>query len=384
MQHEIQVELARQALHYLDTKTTVLGDKVVRNPIAAYTDPERLARENEALFLGHPLVVGASCQLREPGDYVTDDFSGVPVLAVRGRDGQVRAFLNVCRHRGAKLASGCGHVKRGFVCPYHAWSYGTDGRLAAIPERAAFDDLDTGSHGLIELPAVEKYGLVWVQGTPGTNFDIDATLAGLGPELGAYDLAGYHHYETRVIRRKMNWKIAMDTFLEPYHFGVLHTDTVAPILFPNVYLFEPFGANLREAFLRRTIESLRDQPEAEWDFVKHSAIIYVLFPNTALVIQADHVEVWRIYPAGTEVGACVMQLDFFIPEPATSDSAHGHWRRNMDLLLRTVETEDFPIGEDIQFGFVSGAQDHVTYGRNEPALAHFETAVSQALAGKPR
>ena len=380
MQHETQVKLARQALHLLDTKTNCLADTVVHNPVANYIDPDRLRREQALLFRGHPLVIGASCQLREPGDYVTDDFSGVPVLAVRGRDGAVRAFLNVCRHRGAKVAKGCGRIKRNFVCPYHAWSYDTDGRLVGIPDRASFDDLAPAEHGLVELPAVEKYGLVWVQGTPNGAFDIDDKLAGMGAEIGAFDLASYHHYETRVIRRKMNWKIAMDTFLEPYHFGVLHTDTVAPIFFPNVYLFEPFGANLREAFLRRTIVELRDQPEAEWDFVAHTAIIYILFPNTALVIQADHVEIWRIYPANDKVDECVMYLDFYVPEPAVSDSAQGHWQRNLDLLLRVVETEDFPTGETIQFGFASGAQDHVTYGRNEPSLAHFETAVSQALA----
>jgi nitrite reductase/ring-hydroxylating ferredoxin subunit len=379
MQQDLQVRLTRQALDFLDAKTTALGEAVVRNPIASYTDPDRLAREKERLFRGHPLVVAASCQLREAGDYVTDDNSGVPVLVVRAEDGSARAFLNVCRHRGAKVVNGCGRIKRNFVCPYHAWSYDTEGRLVGIPDRESFDDLDTDGHGLVELPVVEKHGLIWVRSTPGEGFDIDDALAGLGPELGSYDLSAYHHYETRVIRRKMNWKVAMDTFLEPYHFGVLHTNTVAPIFFPNVYLFEPFGPNLREAFLRRTITELRDKPEAEWDFVEHTAIIYVLFPNTAVVIQADHVEIWRIYPAGDLVDECVLYLDFYIPEPATSDSAHRHWERNLDLLLRTVEDEDFPTGETIQFGFSSGAQDHVTYGRNEPALAHFETSVTRAV-----
>ena len=160
MLHETQVKLARQALHLLDTKTNCLAKTVVHNPVANYIDPDRLRREQTLLFRGHPLVIGASCQLREPGDYVTDDFSGVPVLAVRGQDGAVRAFLNVCRHRGAKVVDGCGRIKRNFVCPYHAWSYDTDGRLVGIPDRASFDDLDSAEHGLVELPAVEKYGLV--------------------------------------------------------------------------------------------------------------------------------------------------------------------------------------------------------------------------------
>lgn len=379
MQHATQVDLTRQILRDLEARTTSLADAVTTNPVSAYTDPARMQREVEVLFRRYPLLMGASCQLREPGDYVTDDFSGVPILATRSEVGDVRAFLNVCRHRGAKLARGCGHVKRNFVCPYHGWSYSAEGKLVGIPDKASFDGLDADAHGLVELPVAEKHGLVWALPTPGMELDIDAHLAGLGPELGAYRFEGYHYYNSRVIRRQMNWKVAVDTFLEPYHFGVLHTDTVAPILFPNICHFESFGANLREVFPRRTIVDLREQATEDWDLVTHSAIVYILFPNTALVMQADHIELWRIYPANGKVDECVMYLDFYIPEPAETPSAHEHWRRNLDLVLRTVEEEDFPVGEEMQFGFASGAQEHVIYGRNEPALAHFERSVTEAL-----
>ena len=92
--------------------------------------------------------------------------------------------------------------------------------------------------------------MIWVCPTPDATFDIDAHLAGLGPEFANYGCESYHFYETRVIEREMNWKIVIDTFLEPYHFAYLHKNTVGPIFIPNLCLFEPFGLNLRETLPR--------------------------------------------------------------------------------------------------------------------------------------
>lgn len=380
MDHSTQVTLTRELLRHIAAGTTSLAEQVTLNPTAAYTDRSLLALERELLFREYPLLMGLSCQVAEPGDYLTDDFSGVPIVVVRHADGALRAFVNVCRHRGARLVLGSGRIAGRFVCPYHGWSYGLDGRLARVPQRDGFAGLDFATYGLCPLPVAEKHGMIWVRPSPGEAFDIDAHLAGLGAELESYGCAGYHFYESRVIEREMNWKIVIDTFLEPYHFAYLHRDTVGPIFIPNLCLFHPFGLNLRETLPRRSILDLRDRPEAEWDLVTHSAIVYVLFPNTVFIMQADHIETWRVYPQGDRPDRCVMYLDFYIPEPPTTESARRHWQRNMDLAIRTVDQEDFPTGEGVQRGFASGAQAHLTYGRNEPALAHFENAVRAALA----
>lgn len=380
MQHATQVSLTKQIFAHIAARSTALADAVTLNPVTAYTDPEVLAREQAVLFRRYPLLLGFSCQLPAPGDYLTDDFSGVPIVALRGAHGGVNAFVNVCRHRGSRLVEGAGHIAKHLVCPYHAWSYALDGRLVGVPQRDSFAEVDLACRGLRPLPAVERHGMIWVRPSPGEDFDLDAHLAGLGPELESYGCAGYHFYESRVIRRRMNWKIVIDTFLEPYHFAYLHKNTVAPILIPNLCLFDAFGLNLRETLPRRSIVELKALAEADWDLVRHSAIVYVLFPNTVFVMQADHIETWRVYPEDGRTDRCVMYLDFYIPEPATSDSARRHWQRNMDLAIQTVEQEDFPTGEGIQQGFAAGAQTHLTYGRNEPALAYFQNAVKRALA----
>jgi len=380
MQHQTQVDLTREILAHIEARSTALADDVTYTPTAVYTDPAWLKQEKRVLFRRYPLVMGLSCQLPEAGSYLTDDFSDVPILVTRTREGTVKAFLNVCRHRGAKVAQGCGRVRRNFVCPYHGWSYDADGELVGIPDRDSFAGVEAEARGLVELPATERHGLIWVTPTPGGEIDVDGHLGGLADELAAYDVGRYHHYETRVLRQRMNWKIVIDTFLEPYHFGVLHQNTVGPIFIPNLCLFHPFGLNLRETLPRRTIAGLQALPEAEWDLITHTAIVYVLFPNTVFVMQADHIETWRVYPVGDRVDECVMYLDFYIPEAAESDAARRHWDRNMDLAIRTVAEEDFPTGEGIQAGFAAGAQDHLVFGRNEPALAHFENSVQAALA----
>jgi phenylpropionate dioxygenase-like ring-hydroxylating dioxygenase large terminal subunit len=300
------------------------------------------------------------------------------MLLVRRADGTLGAFLNVCRHRGARIAEGCGEMARSFSCPYHGWTYGLDGALVARPDDGSFAAADPAMHGLRPLPVAEKYGMIWVGLQPQTRIDPDALLGGLADELAAYRLDTYHLYETRTLRRQLNWKLAIDTFCETYHLSYLHPDTVSPLFHTNRATFDAFGPNHRIVAARRTIDALRGQPEEGWDVFFHTAMLYVLFPNTVFLFQRDHVETWHMFP-GAGVGECVMYVSLYIPEPAVTDSARRHWDNNFNLLMATVEEQDFPTCEGMQRGFYSDAQDAITFGRNEPALQHFHKSVRAAL-----
>jgi phenylpropionate dioxygenase-like ring-hydroxylating dioxygenase large terminal subunit len=380
MLRQDQVEQARKLLDYLASRTTATAEGVYHNVVSDYTCPQQLAREREVFFRRGPFTIGLSGLVPSPGDYMTHDYAGVPVLLVRQADGTLRAFLNVCRHRGARVAEGSGQGAPGFSCPYHGWSYGPDGQLLSRPDERSFAEIDKATRGLRALPVVEKYGMIWLSPTPGASFDLDARLGGLERDLAAYGLGTYSHYETRVLRRRINWKVVVDTFLEVYHLAVLHPTTVGTILYTNLATFDAFGRNLRMIAARRGIERLREMPEAEWELIPYSAVVCVLFPNTVFVMQGDHVETWHVFPAGDSADECVMYASLYIPEPALTDSARRHWDRNMDLLMATVEKEDFPLSEGMQRGFHSGAQAEVLFGRNEPALQHFHKSVKTALA----
>ncbi len=140
MKHEAQVEQLRKIFGYLDAGETAMGDAVYHHHVSDYTSPDQADREREVLFRDEPLLIGLSCELPNPGDYVTDDFSGVPILAVRDEAGQVNAFINVCRHRGARVASGCGSGK--------AMVQLSLSRMDLRPERQA--EVDTVRAGLRE------------------------------------------------------------------------------------------------------------------------------------------------------------------------------------------------------------------------------------------
>ena len=382
MDRSLQVKLLKRLLHYVDTKSTALADAPWRNEVSAYTDPERLRQEQDVLFRRHPLLMGFASEWAKPGDYRTDDFAGVPILIVRDRDNVLRAFLNVCRHRGAKVVDGCGSA-RVFSCPYHAWTYELNGKIRGIPDEPAFPGVRAERSGLTPLALCEKHGLVWVLPTPATDgtitFDIDPWLGGLGPELGAYGFGSYHLYDRRTINETMNWKILVDTFHEGYHIGFLHRDSLTDVLHGNITDFEPFGANHRLIFPRRKLERLKAQPEDTWDLMWNTATVYALFPNTLFVTQGDHVEVHRVFPTEGRPDRAVMETGFYVPKaPATEDELR-HWQANLDLVIKVVQTEDFPAGRSMQLGFSSGAQQQVVYGRNEPAMIHYHQSMRRAL-----
>jgi phenylpropionate dioxygenase-like ring-hydroxylating dioxygenase large terminal subunit len=355
-----------------------MADSVFHQPVSDYTCPQNFAREREHFFRRAPFLVGLSCLLPKPGDWMTHDYAGVPLLLVRRRDGSAGAYLNVCRHRGARVAEGCGSGARAFSCPYHAWTYGLDGRLMSRPDERSFADVERAALSLRELPVAEKYGTLWVATDPNTRIDVDALLCGAERDFAAYDLATWHHYETRVLRQRSNWKLVVDTFLETYHLSTLHTRTVHPILHTNLTTFDPYGSNLRLISARRTIDQMRAQAEDEWNLIPYSAVIYIVFPNTVFIVQGDHIETWHVFPGETPDDS-IMYISLYTPEPTTSDSARGHWDRNFNLLMATVEKEDFPLSAGVQRGFYSGAHEHILFGRNEPGLQHYHRSLRNAL-----
>jgi phenylpropionate dioxygenase-like ring-hydroxylating dioxygenase large terminal subunit len=379
VKRETQLELARVLHAYVKHGSTALAPDVYRNPVAAYSDAARARLERERLFRGLPLFMGLSSRLAQPGDFLAEEIAGVPVLLVRGQDGVLRAFANICRHRGAPVASGCGKA-RVFACPYHGWTYGLDGALAGIPEAAAFPGIDKATHGLQPLPAGERHGMVFVSLAPEVPLaiDVDAHLAGLADEFDAYRFKNYSFFASEWMTPAINWKFGIDTFLEAYHLPALHRKTVAPLIRGNLGAFDAYGDHGRMTFLRFSSSAWDGKPDAEWEVLPHIIAVYRLMPNTILVFQSDHLETWRMIP-GESADRSRIEFAFYTPEPATTDKARAYWQKNYDLAIKTVLEEDFALGERMQRGFMSGLQAEVIYGRNEPALIHFHRRLRAAL-----
>jgi phenylpropionate dioxygenase-like ring-hydroxylating dioxygenase large terminal subunit len=299
-------------------------------------------------------------------------------MAIRQADGSLRAMVNVCRHRAAPLiADRAGNTGRSLVCNYHGWTYDTDGTLLARPLSAnAFDDV-TLSCNLHRVAVAEKYGLIFVRAGSDEAIDVDATLGGAQDDLGSFGLEGYTHIETRTNEWDMNWKLILDTFTESYHIRTLHKNTLAPTFNSDCVIYEGFGRNCLSVGLRADVVDELTKPRAEWSLLPYGTIQYFLVPNALVVHQLDHIEVWRIEPL--DVGRVRTHTSIFAPQPP-SESAMRYWTKNLDLLLQVTGTEDFPMMEKIYANLASGAVPEVVYGRIEPPLIHFHTALNEALA----
>lgn len=379
VRHERQVELLERVAAAGAHLAGLHGEHSMVNPAAAYTDPARFALEQRVLFRDGPTLLGLSCELSAPGDYLATTVDGVPIVAVRQPDGSLRAMVNACRHRGAPLVTErAGHLGRSVVCGYHGWTYGTDGSLRARPLSAgAFDDVAM-SCDLHQVAVAERYGLVFIRAGSTEPIDVDEVLGGAQDDLGAFGLDRYTHVETRAREWNMNWKLLLDTFTESYHIRWLHKATIAPLFNSDCVIYEPFGRNCVSIGLRADVLDELTKPKDEWSLLPYGTIQYLLVPNALVVHQLDHVELWRVEPLDVDRVRAVTSL--FAPEPPT-ESARRHWRKNLDLLLDVTGTEDFPMMERIHATLRSGALPEVVYGRNEPPLVHFHTAVNELLAG---
>jgi len=375
MRHDDQVRMIRRLLAHIDDGTTTYADAVRQNPVSSYTSPDRMKQELDTVFRRYPLLIGMSDRIARPGDFVAEILAGVSVIVCRDRDGRVRAFLNICRHRGARLVEGCGNARR-FVCPYHAWTYMLDGALQTVPSGRDFESLDKAEHALTELAAEERDGLIYVQ-LEG-EIDLSAHLSGMDRDIAAYGFGGFHHYRSLTIRRQMNWKLCPETFMEGYHLQYLHKDSVGPIFHSNLMAFDAFGRNSRLTLPRRRIDELRSRAETDWLLIPETAIIYTFFPNTTFVVQAGHIEMWRVFPDGAP-DRCRIEVSVYTPEKVESERAKAYYEKNIDLAILTVDGEDFPLSESIQAGHMAAQQEHVTYGKNEPALIHYCRSIENAL-----
>lgn len=384
MRTETQVEMTRTLLHHLAERRPLRAPAGATVPASHYTSPEHLAREQATILSRWPQLVALSGELALPGSFLVRDLPVGSVVVTRDAEGSVHALANVCRHRGARVAEGEGAGRR-LTCPYHAWSYHLDGTIASVPDQESFPDLDLASCRLPRFPVLEWEGTIWVvPATEAAPLDAAGLVADLGQiadDLAVYDIATQRHWRRHRFDLDMNWKLVVDTFLEPYHFGSLHRATVGPIFVSNLCTAERAGLHVREVLPRKSIAGLAEQPESTWDLVTHSAVVYVLFPSTVLVVQVDHLELWRIQPVAGEPGRSVVELDFFIPPGELSESAERHWLRNWELTIKTVIEEDFWAMAGVQANLQSGHLDALTFGRNEPALALFHQALEDAVAG---
>ena len=370
-----EVDLAavlRRMVEYAKTGTTASHPEGPRrNPVSTYTDPEQFELEKHRIFGESPQLLGLSGDLPEPGSYFCFDDLGVPIVALRDAEGQFRAFLNTCAHRAARLVEGCGKLRRGFVCPYHGWSYGLDGRLERIFQQSTFGSVDTSRYGLREIPSEEKYGFLYVATRPDAPLDVEAHLGDLGPELETWNLAAATPIETGEWNLETNWKLALDTFCEGYHFGPLHAETIGRFAMTNTMTYDRYGSRLehhRLGFPNKTVLDLAEKSESDWgEPFSHFNFVHFLFPNISLLVSPDAVELFRLYP-GERVDQHTTRYSLYMRQPMDSEERWKAAKEHFRFIYSIVEQDDYRVSAAVQRNFNAGHVQYTTFGRNEPSL----------------
>jgi nitrite reductase/ring-hydroxylating ferredoxin subunit len=372
-----QARLAARIRAHRAAGTTDLAAATYRVPAGDYTSQTILDAEIDAVFARCPLVAGLSGDAAQPGDWFTFDAGGRSTIVWRGPDGTLRGFVNACRHRGMRVADGAGRGARLLVCPYHSWSYRPDGRLNAIPGEEGFSDVDRGQIALPPVPIREQAGIVFVGGV---DDDGETPAQGAEAELATFWLGDYHQVERRTHRLPLNWKLAIDSFMEAYHLHFLHKDTLRPIFHGNVSAFDAFGRHCRIVGVRRSFDTIADAPVA--DLLPHVTLLYQLFPNAVLIYQQDHVELYQAFPVERDPHACEVRVALYAPTAPATDAARAYWKKNLDLIDGVTTSEDFAACAAIHANLRTGALPCLTLGRNEPGVAHFHRGL-HAVLGTP-
>ena len=257
-----------------------------------------------------------------------------------------------------------------FTCPFHAWTYSNKGELVGLPKAKHFGEIDKSCNGLIPLPAVERYGFLWVHPDPKGEINVEKLLGELASEFDTWGFAGMKSLGDDTYTVPLNWKLAMDTFGETYHFTTLHRDTLAESFYGNVQCYDVYGRNHRMILCMKAIDELRDQPEANWNILAATLPVYYLFPNIQVNVLPFGVALVRAYPDPTDPGKSTSQISFYVWAEA-SEEQYEQIKEIMQDFSGVIRDEDYAVAARSQLGANSGVLDTVRFGRNEPALHHY-------------
>lgn len=378
MNRDVQLDVMRRALKLLDEQTTDMTLTEHRELAAHYTSEDRFQIERR-LVHDAPQLVGYASELPKAGSWVTKQVMGESILLTRASDDRVRAFRNVCQHRQAPVADGCGVSKR-LACPYHSWTYDLEGKVVGIPGPEGFPDAKTEGLRLTELPAQVAAGFLWISLNPAGALDIDAHLgAELIEELTSWNIGSWSPVGEKLLDANIDWKLAIDTFSENYHFATVHTTTFATVAHSNCTVFDSFGRHHRLVFPLRGLEDCKDQPESDWQPMQRVVVIYALYPNIVLSVTAVNGEIFRVYPgngAGHSLTYHQNASAMDLAEPANRQAAEEIF----DYAHHTVRDEDYLLAAAIQANLNSGVQPTLLFGRNEPGLHHRHGILASELA----
>ncbi|MBO4204803.1 Rieske 2Fe-2S domain-containing protein [Micromonospora echinofusca] len=380
MNHQEQVDILKGllALREQGRDQEMLG-RVVRVPVRNYTDPHILDRELASVFTDHPLVAGHVSNVPEPGSYLLSDWNRIPYVVTRDRQGRLRAFLNQCRHRGARLVKGDEKQLKAFVCPFHNWVYDLDGSLRAITRQEDFPGVDAAEYGLKELPVAEAGGLIWIHPDPDGTLDLRSYLGRMLDDLVEFDIEKLVRYRKTKVVKNANWKLLIKTYLEGYHVPYLHRTTLSKAFRKGVLAHFEDGPHIRMSAARSNIDEILETDPESWRILDYASVYYVLFPNTFFIMHPDYVSINIFYPLAPDRTIWTHEM-LYRKDDFPGEEGEAALAKRFDFTNDVVfDGEDFAVAEDVQENLRYGANDFHTLGLAEGLLAMFQQSIDDRL-----
>ena len=362
---EVAAMLGADALEALDRPI----ETAAALPNTCYTSPRWQELEYERLFARSWFVAGFAHEIPDPGDALPVEAAGMPLLLLRDRDGAVRVFHNVCRHRGAVMvAKPCKGLKL-LTCPYHAWAYGLDGALRTRPHFFGGDRHDivakgSDAPGLVPVRAEVWHHWIFVN-LDGKAPPLAEYLAPATKRIADYDLSAVRHAGTVHFDIQANWKFAMENYIEPYHVFAAH---------PRLHAFVPMverqpsmidGHVMWNFYQFRRAEPGRGEGMPHFPSLSAEAAsrgLWFILPTAfGLEVYPDHVASFHVTPVAP--GLCRERIDVFLVGDAATAPEYAEGRATVLQTWKDLNDEDVGIVESLQKGRASPAYDG---GRHSP------------------
>jgi choline monooxygenase len=351
-----------------------------------YLEPEIVELEQRAIFERTWQLAGHVSDLAEPGSYLTTNVGDQPILVVRDQDGELRAFRNVCRHRGSRLLKGSGSCGKAIRCLYHGWTYRLDGTLIGVPEGRSIEGLDKARLGLHQVRAEEFCGLLFVNLDPGAE-PLGERLGGLAERLAPYRLPALERFGhgSGGSTQPANWKVVVENYIEGYHIPIAHPSLMRLLdyhrydvdLHDDWVWFEapmrdrPSDNRVERAYQRLAtpMPGLRPEDRRVWRFV-------LIYPNTTIDLYPDQVNTWRLWPNGPEETLDEWGTFRFPGAPPASRVA----QRLNNWLNTAVLKEDVDLVDNVQRGLRTRGYRPGPLSRREAAVGWFADRIRADLA----
>lgn len=342
-------------------------------PAGRYVNPEFLALERERMWKRAWLYAAHADQLAEPGSWLLTRNTGAPILVVRDLDDSIRAFYNTCQHRGAPLVAEAAGLGRGFVCPYHGWSYKLDGTLVAVRDRRDFVDLDLACRSLVAVRCAMLGRLIFVNEDPDAG-DLREHLGPMADELDQYQLDRLRFVDSRAYEVQSNVKVLLDAFLEVYHLKSVHQATVDRFLdhrgmFATLW---PHGHSRMITPNRRPEwrdPGTRDMPRIDTvtEVPARNNVSYHIFPNFVMPASDTGVPLLQFWP--TSATSCRVVSTWIAPDydPAAANPLWEARKANWERILY----EDLQFAPQIQESLESPGFRGIPLNYQERRIYHW-------------